>query len=57
MEGDAAADPVSWSLDQLRTRLPEMVCRAGGNPEAAADCDSLAARDAISVIAQKLGRA
>jgi hypothetical protein len=56
LEGAAAADPVAWSLTQLRQNLPEMVRHAGGSDQAVADSASQAAHAAITQIAAALGR-
>jgi len=57
LAGADAADPVSWSLTQLRENLPEMVRHAGGSDQAVTDSSSPSARAAITEIAVALGRA
>ena len=56
LEGDAGADSVGWSLAQLRSRLSEMVQRAGGTSEAVTDAGSEAAQSAVAELAIALGR-
>jgi hypothetical protein len=57
LEGAAAADPVGWSLTQLRQHLPEMVRHAGGSEQAVTDSVSPAAQAAVEEIASALGGA
>ena len=56
LEGEDGADSVAWSLIQLRTRMPEMVKRAGGTPEAVSAAGTEAAQTAVSLLATVLGR-
>jgi hypothetical protein len=54
----ANGDPLDWSLERLRTRLPEMLTRAGGDAAAAqleaAACT--AALDRVAALADDLRR-
>ncbi len=56
LEGEDGDDSVGWSLAQLRTRLPEMVKRAGGTESAISAADSAEAQKAVSELASELKR-
>jgi hypothetical protein len=54
----AEGDPVTWTIDRMRSRLPEMLEYAESTPTAAAvraDADAVAA--AVEKVAELLGRA
>jgi hypothetical protein len=52
----ADGDPLSWTLDRLRLRLPFMLDRAGA-PEIAAKLDSRLVDDALPRVAEAAYRA
>ncbi|MEM7408912.1 MAG: hypothetical protein AAF430_01590 [Myxococcota bacterium] len=52
----ADGDPLTWALERLRTRLPQMLARAGA-PEAAGGFDANALEDTLPRVTQAAYRA
>ena len=51
MDPIADGDPLAWSLERIRTRLPQMLVRAGA-PEVAGRVDAATIEDALPRIAE-----
>ncbi len=52
----ADGDPLAWALERIRTRLPQMLTRAGA-PDVAAEIDQAAIDEALPRIAEATYRA
>jgi hypothetical protein len=47
----ALGDPLAWALERIRTRLPQMLTRAGA-PEIAAEVDLMAVEQVLPQVAE-----
>lgn len=52
----ALGDPLAWAIERIRTRLPQMLTRAGA-PEIAAEVDMVAVDQVLSQVAEAAYRA